>query len=535
MRSATATSDAEGCSTGGWPRIESLSVWLGVLCIIGSLALRFVYLWNLSRVDAAEHPASIAAEGVVGIMALHILNGARPVFYYGQYYMGALEGYLAAGVFRLAGESMAALRVVPALFAVAWIPLTMLITCRLFGKRAGWLAGALVALPSPFVFAWGFQARGGHAEHVTLFLVALLLCVRCIQGAGRSLVWLGLVAGFALWVNQLFLAYLPVFAAAIWVWARPARKDMVAMLVAFVVGISPLLYGNIVEPLCTVRAMASKVRASWTFRERQMRQRSDDDEARFYRGIPLLQIVGAQRRRDGAWSPLGVAAALIVVVGAMQAARRARAACAEDPVRGRGVTVIVACIGVTLLVGIAGFSGQPVGRYQLVLSPLLAMVAAGGLDLVAPALAVPLVGFVAVTMGVETLLPPAANGRTPPDHVARVLLDHGLTRGYGADNMYDLVFVTAERLIIEPLEWTRYRPYREAVETSPRVFYLFRDDQRQKTSFLALMGRLKERDARYRQLDIGEYRVLYDFEPADVLSPQAVQQLREEVRKRKGR
>ena len=38
-------------------------------------------------------------EALVGIQAQHILQGARPVYFYGQAYMGSLEAYLAAGVF----------------------------------------------------------------------------------------------------------------------------------------------------------------------------------------------------------------------------------------------------------------------------------------------------------------------------------------------------------------------------------------------------------------------------------------------------
>src|SRR5439155_26710313 len=48
-------------------------------------------------------------EALVGIQAEHIAAGADyplPVFFYGQPYMGSLEAYLAAGIFRLIGPSV---------------------------------------------------------------------------------------------------------------------------------------------------------------------------------------------------------------------------------------------------------------------------------------------------------------------------------------------------------------------------------------------------------------------------------------------
>src|SRR5688572_26249211 len=53
-----------------------------------------------------------ADEAVVGLMARHILQGARPVFFYGQAYMGSLDAWLIAALFRVAGEQVLVLRAV---------------------------------------------------------------------------------------------------------------------------------------------------------------------------------------------------------------------------------------------------------------------------------------------------------------------------------------------------------------------------------------------------------------------------------------
>jgi hypothetical protein len=45
-------------------------------------------------------------------MARHILQGERPLFFYGQAYLGSLDAWLVAGAFAVLGQSAAAIRLV---------------------------------------------------------------------------------------------------------------------------------------------------------------------------------------------------------------------------------------------------------------------------------------------------------------------------------------------------------------------------------------------------------------------------------------
>ena len=51
-------------------------------------------------------------EAVVALMARHILQGSRPIFFYGQAYMGSLDAFLVAGMFKLIGTNIWAVRMV---------------------------------------------------------------------------------------------------------------------------------------------------------------------------------------------------------------------------------------------------------------------------------------------------------------------------------------------------------------------------------------------------------------------------------------
>jgi hypothetical protein len=47
-----------------------------------------------------------ADEAIVALMARHILQGERPIFFYGQAYMGSLDAYLVALGFLLFGQQI---------------------------------------------------------------------------------------------------------------------------------------------------------------------------------------------------------------------------------------------------------------------------------------------------------------------------------------------------------------------------------------------------------------------------------------------
>ena len=89
-------------------------LWLFVLVLFGLLLrLGFLYYADLS-IEADE--------AIVGLMAKHINDGHEiPVFYYGQHYMGSLEALCAAFSFRLFGQNVFALKLVPLLFSLGLI------------------------------------------------------------------------------------------------------------------------------------------------------------------------------------------------------------------------------------------------------------------------------------------------------------------------------------------------------------------------------------------------------------------------------
>jgi hypothetical protein len=509
-------------------------LWVFVPSLVVSLLLRALYLAQPWRVDQATLGALRSDEGALGLMIRHVLAGARPIFVYGIFHQGAVEAYLGVPPFLLFGETLVALRLTPAVLAVGSIGLTYLIARQLYPRGAALLAASLIALPSTFVFVWGCFAVPGYVGLVFLLLAMVYATLLVLRRPTRlRLACLGFAAGLAVWNNQIALPYVAVCALAVAVWA-PLRSQHVAIaLLAWVVGVAPLLYGNIVIPFASVRQLGRKAYFAITLAKSQVRAHRETTP-QHYRSLPLLEVLGAQQDQDGTWSVVGSAGAAVLVFGLVGAIRRWRASRQSDPDDFRRHTVLLALVAVVLVVGIGGFARQPIGRYQLFLYPLLSVLTAGWIARAAPRLAVPLVALVVVGRALTIVAPPPADASVPDDEVLRALGTQGIRYGYGAGGTYDLVFRSGEQVILVPLDHSRYTPYERSVAAAERIAYIYRDDQEHKPAHAAFMEALAERGVRYRQMDIGTHHVLYDFEPRQAITPAFIDEVRATFRKMKG-
>ena len=157
---------------------------------------------------------------MVGIQAEHILRGDFPTYFSGQVYMGSLETYLIAGLFRLFGPSPWAMRAVPILLSLLLVYLTWRLAYALLphGSRATSLLAGLAALfaavPPLYDAVTELRTWGGQIEVYVIILALLLATVELAQrlraGAGvveltrRWAVW-GFLAGLGIWVNPLIV------------------------------------------------------------------------------------------------------------------------------------------------------------------------------------------------------------------------------------------------------------------------------------------------------------------------------------------
>ena len=516
-----------------------LAAIVAVASIAASLGLRALYLLQPWRIDWATFPMFLGDEGAHGLMAMHILEGARPIFYYGAYYHGAFDAYLTAASFALFGPSLTLVRLTPLFFSLILIAASYVAARRFYGVAAGLLAAALVALPAKFVFEWGTLSLVGYCGYAAMVIVLLALAAALLERVSRGrLIAFGVVAGISIWSNQLSFAYVAVCVAALWLWSPMQRRDWVVLAIATLIGMAPLVWGNIETPFSTFRQLGRKALFAWTLTKQDRAKPEaaadeDEEDTREYRSQPLLEVLGAQPGRNGVWSPESTAAALLLAVGVGGALARGLRSRREDPLFFRRHVMLLGLIGVGVLMGVGGFSGQPVGRYQLPLYPLVAIGAAGWLVALSPRTGAALVGVVAVIHGIEIATPAQTDETTSADAVVAALKEKGLHHGIAANAMYEVIFRSGEDVVLVPLDHSRYRPYEVEVEKADDVFYIYRDYQQKKPAHVTLLRTLTEKGAAYQQMDIGDFHVLYGFQPTDALTFGTVGEVRARFRKEK--
>ena len=140
-----------------------------IVLIVLALVLRIVLI-------ALGWPRHNSDESIMGLMALHINNlGELPIFFYGQFYMGATEAYLAAGLFRLFGASVFALRLAPLLLFAIFLASMYLLTSLLYSKKLALVTLALLGLGSNIVLQTEMVAIGGYPEILAFGALGFLL------------------------------------------------------------------------------------------------------------------------------------------------------------------------------------------------------------------------------------------------------------------------------------------------------------------------------------------------------------------------
>jgi hypothetical protein len=257
----------------------------------------------------------------MGLMGRDVLHGQFPFFFYGQPFMGAVDGYLHAVPFALLGESVATLRLSAVLVSLGHVAVAALLAGRVFGD--GRWAAAVALVPSAYLLKWAADARLVYGLILVLTPLCLLLAMAAADSRGnragraRALVVLALVGGLAWWTN-LLLAPVLLACALVILWRRPPLgRRWILVPLAFLLGSLPVWLFTVVYhrlPVVTVPL------ASW---------RGIADHARdlattafpLVAGVPLATL---RTRPLVALALTGGAIALVLALGDRRAGRVGR-------------------------------------------------------------------------------------------------------------------------------------------------------------------------------------------------------------------
>jgi 4-amino-4-deoxy-L-arabinose transferase-like glycosyltransferase len=195
-------------------------------------------------------------EATMGLMARHIaLHGEHPAFFYGQSYMGTLEAFLAAGVFKVFGASALALRLPSVLLYGVFLCVMYALARALYSPLVAVATLAVLAVGPEEVLFRQIEVVGGYQESLVFGTALALVCALLVSGAERLrfetraallAVW-GVCAGLGLWSDPLIL---PFVLTTFVVLVRRAREAGIRSLwpvavAGFLVGLAPLLLHDI--------------------------------------------------------------------------------------------------------------------------------------------------------------------------------------------------------------------------------------------------------------------------------------------------
>jgi hypothetical protein len=215
---------------------KQLSIW--ILLLIGAVCAAALLKIGLLLSDSIPFNSD---EAIVALMAKHILKGERPFFFYGQAYMGSLDAYLIAVVYKILGEQVWGVRIVQIVLYSLTLITTAILGFQVTGKwKVGVLAAWLLVIPNVNTTLYTTVSLGGYGEMLVignLVLITTLKIGRDMTEKRDKLVlfpWfaLGFLCGFGLWVFGLTLVYaIPAFIYLAWLLFR-SRENVNAWLVS---------------------------------------------------------------------------------------------------------------------------------------------------------------------------------------------------------------------------------------------------------------------------------------------------------------
>ena len=512
-------------------RLGAFGAGLAALLLLG-LALRIAIITSpLGEIDGDE--------AVVGLMARHIaFLGERPVFYWGQPYLGSLEAFSAAPLFRLFDSSTFLLKLVPTAYSLGFLALSAALARTLFGTGAGLATAAYLAFPPAMWAVWSTKARGGYAEVLFLGEAFLLATLALARSPSRRLTLLcGVLAGLTFWTHLLGVVYL-VAGVAFLLLARSQRLTLEHLglgVVGALIGMLPLIIENLSDGFLTIAALL------------QPPDLPVDPLAQFLRlfrvGVPVLLGLGqpttSQVLFDQDWlqRPAGhLAVALLALLGLAAAAAlylpslRRLVTCGADARSAPALLVMLSLIvpPVVALTRFGFFVSEP--RYALPLYSTVPLLIGALWRAPRKELRLGLVGALVafnlwslISTDVRLWRPedtPESTATTRADVVQYLVArdSHQMYTDYWVG--YPIMFETRETVLAYVISggFNRYVPPADNVQRTPNPAWVFEAGMEAETTFLT---QLAEVGGQAQLATVSVYHVYTDVQPLDAMRPSA--------------
>jgi hypothetical protein len=207
----------------------------------------------------SQHQTINQDNGIVGLMAKHILQGKVPLFFYGQPYIGPLEPCIIALFFLVFGMSVKTMLLAMACISVAAIIAVYFLGKELKDEKMGIYAMLFASIPPAYVFWYNIAPFGGYQETFLFGTVLLLLALKIIKiNSDRKKIkyylWMGFISGIGLYTHLLLIYY--ISAAGLFLIINENKKFLFLkggplFVATFILGSLPLWIYNLTHDFYT--------------------------------------------------------------------------------------------------------------------------------------------------------------------------------------------------------------------------------------------------------------------------------------------
>ena len=203
-------------------------------------------------------PLPNSDETTLGLMAIHIQHGEHPIFFYGQYYLGPLEAYIAAMLFHPLGITIFTLRLGQIIIYALFLVSIYLLTRILYGKNMALFTLVILSIGSNAILSRQVSAIEGYIDTLLFstlaFLLAACLALSPAGGPLKRRIWRligfagwGLVVGLGIWCNLLIMPFALCSLCVLLLFCRHelVRGAMIPLLICLIIGAFPLINYNL--------------------------------------------------------------------------------------------------------------------------------------------------------------------------------------------------------------------------------------------------------------------------------------------------
>ena len=220
-----------------------------VFCIFSTAILLKLFL-----LTGLEYGAD---EAMWGLMAKHISDGTDfPVFFYNSTYMGAIDSYIGAVIFKIFGIGMTQFRMVPLFVTIVFLFCFYILVKNIYTKEIALWSLAAAAIPAYAFAGWSIFCLGGYIWTQLFICCGMLILIIFIKHKFEIPFWkwfiLGIIVGFSLYAHYIIAVFW--FAASIEIIFRWHKviiklKNIIPFFAGWLIGFSgPIIHYLFIMP-----------------------------------------------------------------------------------------------------------------------------------------------------------------------------------------------------------------------------------------------------------------------------------------------